>query len=148
MNDLEELLIKCTAAHIMLDTVENHILRGAETFLKETVCNTLLTPPTATDPSAGAVLNCGVCLENITYANTKTLPCGHGFCTDCLKKWLVQKNQCPLCRRDDVVPELAVYTAAVDQLHQCFNVLHEGFQTLVVDVVMRRLHNDISYPNV
>jgi hypothetical protein len=30
------------------------------------------------------------------------LDCGHGFHIQCIKKWLAQKNTCPVCKTEPV----------------------------------------------
>ena len=39
--------------------------------------------------------NCAICMSSIT--NRKALPCGHGFCRDCIDHWFQQKPSCPTC---------------------------------------------------
>lgn len=41
-----------------------------------------------------AIGDCGICLD--TQVNVQNLRCGHGFCADCLVKWV--KPTCPTCR--------------------------------------------------
>ena len=48
------------------------------------------------------VIECSICRTEID-CNDKSeilaLPCGHEFHTDCVKKWLEEKGECPYCRR-------------------------------------------------
>lgn len=39
---------------------------------------------------------CPICMESVL--EQRTLPCGHVFCKDCINRWLVSKNSCPVCR--------------------------------------------------
>lgn len=39
---------------------------------------------------------CGVCKD--IYEKPATVPCGHTFCLDCIKRALVVKEECPVCR--------------------------------------------------
>jgi hypothetical protein len=42
---------------------------------------------------------CGVCMEPVVAGSTVYgLACGHVFHQDCIKKWRIEKNTCPLCR--------------------------------------------------
>ena len=40
---------------------------------------------------------CPICIENITDEVCK-LPCGHYFHPECIYRWLLEKNVCPLCK--------------------------------------------------
>lgn len=43
--------------------------------------------------------NCGICLENDNQQEiSKIEKCAHCFHTNCVKRWLVQNNSCPICR--------------------------------------------------
>lgn len=43
--------------------------------------------------------HCSICLEPLTIGLTTTLvDCPHLFHTHCINSWLVQKNDCPICR--------------------------------------------------
>ncbi|KAI6214199.1 Tripartite motif-containing protein 65 isoform X4 [Aphelenchoides besseyi] len=42
-------------------------------------------------------LECGVCLHQ--YVDPELLPCGHSFCSNCLKLLVNNKmSKCPMCR--------------------------------------------------
>jgi hypothetical protein len=43
--------------------------------------------------------DCSICLTEIE-TDKKALNCGHLFHGDCVNQWLAQKNNCPLCRKD------------------------------------------------
>jgi len=44
---------------------------------------------------------CTICLSDIsTSRESVKLDCGHEFHTNCLKKWCIRKNKCPLCRAE------------------------------------------------
>ena len=43
--------------------------------------------------------NCSICLENDNEQEiSKIEKCGHRFHTNCVKRWLVENNSCPICR--------------------------------------------------
>ncbi|KAK1317839.1 hypothetical protein QJS10_CPA05g01338 [Acorus calamus] len=47
---------------------------------------------------------CCVCQEDyINGDELGTLDCGHDFHTDCIKKWLMIKNLCPICKTTALV---------------------------------------------
>ena len=41
--------------------------------------------------------NCAICLGDIQTGSQTS--CGHTYHTDCIQKWLVQNDNCPLCRQ-------------------------------------------------
>jgi len=42
---------------------------------------------------------CAICLSDQKLGQTATrMPCGHLFCNECLKGWLIKSNTCPVCR--------------------------------------------------
>ena len=42
---------------------------------------------------------CAICLSDQKIGQTATrMPCGHLFCNECLKHWLIKSNTCPVCR--------------------------------------------------
>jgi len=41
---------------------------------------------------------CPICFDNMKNTNTITTKCNHTFCNSCLKIWLKNNNNCPLCR--------------------------------------------------
>ncbi|CAD5214884.1 unnamed protein product [Bursaphelenchus okinawaensis] len=50
--------------------------------------------------------NCAICLNTMTSG--VKLPCGHIFEELCVRKWLEERNECPLCRKT-VVPNFTKY---------------------------------------
>mgnify|MGYP001374119003 CR=1 FL=1 len=44
---------------------------------------------------------CNICQEDISNNRIKT-PCNHDFCGDCFFKWMQEKPNCPLCRKEFV----------------------------------------------
>ncbi|XP_010258564.1 PREDICTED: RING-H2 finger protein ATL20-like [Nelumbo nucifera] len=44
---------------------------------------------------------CGVCLEVFSLnEQVKEMPCSHVFHRECIVRWLLQRNVCPLCRHE------------------------------------------------
>ncbi|KAL0233263.1 hypothetical protein GEMRC1_012008 [Eukaryota sp. GEM-RC1] len=60
-------------------------------------------------------LNCSICAS--TFDKASTLPCGHSFCLTCITEWLEGHQNCPICRKqasiNDVAPSY-VLCEAVD----------------------------------
>ncbi|KAK6102209.1 Ring finger domain family protein [Brugia pahangi] len=42
--------------------------------------------------------SCVICTQNLCISNVSSLPCGHTFHYNCIRRWLVQSQQCPTCR--------------------------------------------------
>jgi hypothetical protein len=41
--------------------------------------------------------SCNICLDNSSNFTTE---CNHSFCNSCITNWLLQKNSCPMCRKE------------------------------------------------
>lgn len=55
--------------------------------------------------AAAAMGRCVVCLEEFKPGGRrKRLPCGHGFHTRCIDRWLRTRANCPVCQQS-VVPD-------------------------------------------
>ena len=50
-------------------------------------------------PLHRASFECSICLES-SRMNKKTLLCGHSFHQDCIERWFVNEETCPLCRSE------------------------------------------------
>lgn len=44
------------------------------------------------------IVNCSICLEEITNKNKCTTSCNHQFCLECILIHFQQNKKCPLCR--------------------------------------------------
>lgn len=42
--------------------------------------------------------DCSICLEKLKNVTFVSLPCGHGFCSECILLWLERHQSCPMCR--------------------------------------------------
>ena len=42
------------------------------------------------------LLECSICLDKIK--NEVILKCKHKFCKECIHKWLLENDTCPICR--------------------------------------------------
>ncbi|KLO08023.1 hypothetical protein SCHPADRAFT_624224 [Schizopora paradoxa] len=52
--------------------------------------------PSDSKPSGGRAFECPVCME--TKQHLSSVPCGHLFCTACIKSALRADRRCPVCR--------------------------------------------------
>lgn len=51
----------------------------------------------------GQTETCVICLYDLKYnEEASKLGCGHDFHFECIKKWLMVKNMCPLCKQEVV----------------------------------------------
>ena len=79
---------------------------------------------------------CPICFDPITLNDKKILPCGHTFHTQCLLRWFVTGDSCPVCResasgnewvqfRELVAEEMRErYKDALDSMEQEIRTLH------------------------
>lgn len=42
-------------------------------------------------------LECPICLEGIESKEASSIPCGHSFCSQCIKQTILEYGVCPLC---------------------------------------------------
>jgi len=45
---------------------------------------------------------CAICLDEVLRSNVAFAPCGHGFCSECIRRWARERAEdpkCPLCKR-------------------------------------------------
>lgn len=54
-------------------------------------------------------LECGICKE--VYLDCCILPCGHIFCSFCIRMWFLNADSCPICR---LVTEFIIGTKIID----------------------------------
>lgn len=43
-------------------------------------------------------IECAICLESLLNKAVSSVSCGHIFCTECIKRSLLGKEECPTCR--------------------------------------------------
>lgn len=41
--------------------------------------------------------SCSICIDKSSNFTTQ---CNHSFCNSCITNWLLQKNSCPMCRKE------------------------------------------------
>lgn len=49
-------------------------------------------------PNRNTGKTCSICMENIWTVDLQCLPCAHMFHRNCVSRWLVDNNTCPVCR--------------------------------------------------
>lgn len=45
-------------------------------------------------------MDCAICLERISNSTGTKLSCPHKFHHSCLASWLIENDNCPICRKD------------------------------------------------
>ena len=50
-------------------------------------------------------VQCSICFETINESDKKTLNCDHHYHRNCINTWLVEQNNCPLCRAPQTTRE-------------------------------------------
>ncbi len=53
---------------------------------------------TESEPPISNSVQCGICLETTQSSRDCRLGCGHIYHSNCICKWIIRKNECPLCR--------------------------------------------------
>lgn len=49
---------------------------------------------------SGEAEKCVICLDELKYNDDASkLACGHDFHFECIKNWIMVKNECPLCKQ-------------------------------------------------
>ena len=47
---------------------------------------------------------CSICLEDLIGTKIIYLPCFHFYHSKCIEQWIKNKNKCPLCKTEIVIP--------------------------------------------
>lgn len=69
--------------------------------------------------------NCSICFD--TLEEPTLTPCGHLFCSDCLKMCLEAKPSCPMCKADLKGKELLLVNKKVEEKKENKNPLSEKY---------------------
>ena len=70
-------------------------------------------------------LTCNICQEDLANNKIKT-PCNHLFCGSCFFKWMQEKPNCPLCRKEFVNEDIMKnITANTNQVYVFKFILSE-----------------------
>lgn len=52
------------------------------------------------------VLECSICLQNITDHETVVTKCGHLFCRNCIRPLIAECKKCPMCNANANLDDL------------------------------------------
>jgi len=61
---------------------------------------------------------CLICFESVPSTNSakhKRLKCGHAFHFDCIIRWYVESDVCPVCRQEQVHDPLIQYKKKIEK---------------------------------
>lgn len=59
--------------------------------------------PTSHEITSISTSECTICLEPL-HENIKKLTCDHEFHEECLSRWFLEKEECPICRTKIILP--------------------------------------------
>ncbi|KAF5185573.1 E3 ubiquitin-protein ligase mbr2-like, partial [Thalictrum thalictroides] len=83
--------------------LEEHIGNETSGLSEETIMNNLHRVRYLS-PRSAEVEPCCICQEEIVQQEEiGMLDCGHDFHTGCIKRWLMEKNVCPICKTTALV---------------------------------------------
>ena len=74
-------------------------------------------------------MSCSICL-NATH-NPFTSKCNHSFCNKCILEWIMQNDNCPLCRENISIP--SNYTSdSESELEEepIYNIILDGYYNI------------------
>lgn len=90
-------------------------------------------------------MTCVICFDNIK--NEFVTSCGHSYCQECIIEWAINKNVCPLCRKNHVLTicdcgELKnfKYSGCV----KCVDLKFENNNLIKLERDMQRRYNKLS----
>lgn len=86
--------------NILRPTLQTFISDAREKQLRDQQQALLLQNQMQQECNCEESAECTICLEEGDKKGWYALPCGHVFHRLCIKTWLVQKNCCPVCKRD------------------------------------------------
>lgn len=70
---------------------------------------------------------CSICFTPLVFY--AELSCGHSFHLKCLESWIKRKNNCPLCRKDDI-RKCKLHPIEFFQRECYYRVLEEMMETI------------------
>mgnify|MGYP001397131662 CR=1 FL=1 len=60
-------------------------------------------------------VQCSICFETINESDKKTLNCDHHYHRNCINTWLVEQNNCPLCRAPQTTSQTTSQTTGQER---------------------------------
>ena len=90
--------------------------------------------------------DCVVCRDHNDTQTSRVMPCGHVFHEDCLKSWIMQKQNCPICNKPlfDFTQEKSSFSSPEEeQLKQAMK--QETVQNVIQSIQMMNVVNMTKY---
>ena len=81
--------------------------------------------------------SCSVCYNELNVLNMSVTPCGHYYCSDCLFRWMNEKNTCAMCRQELYVPKIDMTTLRRDTRRAVR--YHSNLQRRILDMEMNKM---------
>ena len=78
-------------------------------------------------------MECTICLETYESSSVVKLDCGHNFHKDCIEKWKIIKNACPVCREKIDIEEQIIVTAQAEEPRSRTNYIQRS--TLFINIL-------------
>lgn len=90
------------------------------------------------------VENCGICLGSIKSTDTGIIPkCGHMFCYNCVKPFIVSKRECPMCKCK--VKETDIFLMIKDDSHDVKDKVEFKNKNELINLIGTKLTNLIFF---
>ena len=93
------------------------------------------------------VIDCSICLEDMEDTTIESkLECGHIFHKECISKWTVKNNNCPLCRSYIKVSHCIQDLGSISFLNETnvlYKVLHQNEDRKTIYFLEKRYINMI-----
>ena len=81
-------------------------------------------------------VDCPICLESDKKSWIQFYVCGHEFHDECIQKWLIDHHDCPLCRRQVIIPMEVDHRPQLLSSHVCFTLLWTLVLMLTMTIVV------------
>lgn len=78
--------------------------------------------------------NCVICCNEINNTINTTLDCMHKFHTNCVMKWIIHKNNCPICRNTIVKEKIKKEPEYIFVIHNT-NSLKDIMIKLIIQII-------------
>lgn len=90
-------------------------------------------------------MNCSICLEQINKKEFKTI-CGHNFHHNCIINWLIENNNCPVCRKqlntETSKPKTLRHYVKIS--NSFLNDISETVQIKLIQILLEIMDNNLN----
>ena len=88
-------------------------------------------------------MNCSVCYIKLKVENSTKTPCDHFFCSDCIFRWLLRHNSCPICRRKLINREVK-NEDLIEYSQKIMNILIKGEEITQKNLILTQNLKDLK----